>query len=433
MGAEIDILLILVTFLGLLVIGMAVPVAIAIPGMLYLYLQGGLPALNSLGFITWGSINNFALTAVPLFILMAEILGASGLSGRIYSGLSKLVAPLPGGLLQTNVAGCALFASVSGSSVATAASLGRVALPQMLSRNYSRPLAAGSLAAGGTLGILIPPSIAMIIYGTFTQTSIPQLFMAGLVPGLVLTGLFMTYIAVCSYLSPGSAPREKGPKSVGELLRAIGDVTPFFLLIGGTVGMLYGGFVTTTEAATIGCILSVIIGFVAGDLTWSKLMQATRSTIVFVGNILLLILAAFIFSAAVSFSGIGDAITQFVASLELTRLQFFLCVFLLLTVLGCLIESLGIIVIMVPLLFPMLPIYDINPILFGVVVVLFVELAQITPPMGINLFIIQSVWSGSLGDVIKGAFPFCILIVLTAFLTIGFPELALWLPQSMTR
>lgn len=433
MGPEIDILIILVTFLGLLVIGMAVPVAIAIPGMVYLYLQGGFSALDSLGFITWGSMNSFTLTAVPLFILMAEVLGASGLSSRIYNGLSKLVAPLPGGLLQTNIAGCALFASVSGSSVATAASLGRVALPQLLARNYSRPLAAGSLAAGGTLGILIPPSIAMIIYGTFTQTSVPQLFMAGLIPGLVLTGFFMLYIAIHSYVSPGSAPREKGVKSISEFMGAMGDVAPFFLLIGGTIGMLYGGFVTTTEAATIGCILSVVIGFVFGDLTFGKLLEATRLTITFCGNILLLILAAFIFSASVSFSGVGDAITQYVAGLELSRLQFFLCVFLLLTLLGCLIESLGIIVIMVPLLFPMLGIYDINPILFGVVVVLFVELAQITPPMGINLFIIQSVWTGKLGDVIKGSIPFCILIVFTAFLLIGFPELALWLPESMGR
>jgi C4-dicarboxylate transporter, DctM subunit len=208
-------------------------------------------------------------------------------------------------------------------------------------------------------------------------------------------------------------------------------VAPFGLLIGGTVGLLYGGFVTTTEAATIGCVLAIIIGFIFGDLTFGKLVQAARLTIIFCGNILLLILAAYIFSASVSFSGVGDQITEFVAGLDLTRLQFFLCVFLLLTLLGCLIESLGIIVIMVPLLFPMLGHYDIHPLLFGVVVVLFVELAQITPPMGINLFIIQSIWTGKLGEIIRGAVPFCILIGFMAFLVIGFPELALWLPSRM--
>ncbi|WP_142850302.1 TRAP transporter large permease [Telmatospirillum sp. J64-1] len=431
MSPEIEILIIFSSFLGLLIIGMSVPIAIAIPGLIYLYLQGGMPALNSLGFITWGSMNSFTLTAVPLFIFMAEILGASGLSSRIYKGLSKLVAPLPGGLLQTNIAGSALFASVSGSSVATAASLGRVALPQLLARNYSQPLAAGSLAAGGTLGILIPPSIAMIIYGTFTQTSVPQLFMAGLIPGLMLTGLFMLYLAVHALIIPSAAPREKGIASMAEFIKALGEVAPFILLIGGTIGLLYGGFVTTTEAATIGCSLAIIIGFVFGNLTWSKLLQAARVTIIFVGNILFLVLAAYIFSAAVSFSGIGEDITEFVTGLELTRLQFFLCVFLLLTLLGCLIESLGIIVIMVPLLYPMLGHYDIDPLLFGVVVVLFVELAQITPPMGINIFIIQSIWEGKLGSVIRGTIPFCLLILLAAFLVIGFPELALWLPNQM--
>jgi tripartite ATP-independent transporter DctM subunit len=433
MSPEIEILIVLATFLGLLTIGMAVPVAIAIPGLVYLFLQGGASALNSLGFITWGSMNSFTLTAVPLFILMAEILGVSGLSNRIYTGLAKLVAPLPGGLLQTNVAGCALFASVSGSSVATAASLGRVALPQLLERNYSRPLAAGSLAAGGTLGILIPPSIAMIIYGTFTQTSVPQLFMAGLVPGVILTSLFMGYIAVHSIIRPGSAPREKGAGSIREVIGAIGEVAPFFILIGGTIGTLYSGLVTTTEAATVGCILAALLGFAFGELTWGKLLVATRVTIIFVGNILFLILAAYIFSASISFSGVGDAITEFVTGLELTRFQFFLCVFVLLTILGCLIESLGIIVITVPLLFPMLSHYDISPILFGVVVVLFVELAQITPPMGINLFIIQSIWAGKLGDVIRGSVPFCLIIIAMSFILIALPELALWLPNRMLQ
>jgi tripartite ATP-independent transporter DctM subunit len=431
MLAGFEIVAVLVLFLVLLVIGMTVPVAIAIPGVSYLYLVGGPNALNSLGFVTWGSMNNFTLTAVPLFIFMAEILGISGLSNRIYVGMSKLVAPLPGGLLQTNVAGCAIFASVSGSSVATAASLGRVAMPQLVARRYDMRLAAGSLAAGGTLGILIPPSIAMIIYGTFTQTSVPQLFMAGVIPGLILTSLFMGYIALHSLVRPGSAPREAGVASVAEMTAALAQVGPFFVLIIGTIGLLYLGFVTTTEAATIGCLLAIFLGFVFGDLTFGKIFIALNATIVFSANILFLIMSAFIFSSAISFAGVGEQITGFFTDLQLTRFEFFLCVFLLFTILGCLIESLGIIVITVPLLFPLLDVYGIDPLLFGVIVVLFVELAQITPPMGINLFIIQSIWSGRLGDVIKGAIPFCIIIVIMAFITIAFPEIALWLPRQM--
>ena len=202
-GPELQILIVTVLFLGLLTAGMAVPFAIAVPAVIYLLMQGGFTALNGLGLMSWGSMNTFALTAVPLFMFMADILSVSGLSNRIYNGLAKLVAPLPGGLLQTNIAGCAIFASVSGSSIATAASIGGVALPQLTSRNYNRALAAGSLAAGGTLGILIPPSFPMIIYGTFTETSVPKLFIAGVIPGLIMTALFMLYIGVHAHARAG--------------------------------------------------------------------------------------------------------------------------------------------------------------------------------------------------------------------------------------
>src|SRR3984957_2280664 len=291
---------------------MAVPFAIAVPAMLYLLLQGGLPSLNSLGLVSWGSMNSFVLTCVPLFMLMAEILRVSGLSSRIYGGLAKLVARLPGGLLQTNIAGCAIFASVSGSSIATAASIGGVALPQLLRRNYDRRLAVGALAAGGTLGILL-------------------------------------------------APREAGLRSLRELMVALIDVLPFALLIGGTLGGIYAGLVTTTEGATIGCSLAILLGAVFGNLTPSGVLAAMNSTIRFSGNILFIIFTAYIFSYAISFAGVGEKVTAFVVGLHLTRLEFFFVLFLLYTVLGCLIESLGMIVITVPLIFPVLPSYGIDP------------------------------------------------------------------------
>src|SRR5712675_2097759 len=231
MGIEVQFVISMVLFLVLLTAGMALTFAIAMPAIVYLLMQGGLPSLQGLGLMSWGSMNSFVLTCVPLFMFMAEILRISGLSGRIYSGLAKLVARLPGGLLQTNIAGCAVFASVSGSSIATAASIGGVALPQLIQRRYHRPLAAGSLAAGGTLGILIPPSFPMIIYGTFTETSVPKLFIAGVIPGLIMTGLFMVYIGIHASIVPSVAPREAGPRSLSELLRALGEVVPFFLLI----------------------------------------------------------------------------------------------------------------------------------------------------------------------------------------------------------
>ncbi|HTP96477.1 MAG TPA: TRAP transporter large permease [Burkholderiales bacterium] len=431
MSPELQILLITGLFLGLLASGMAVPFAIAVPAIVYLLIQGGFDALNGLGLMSWGSLNSFALTAVPLFMFMAEILSASGLSDRIYAGLSKLVAPLPGGLLQTNIAGCAVFASVNGSSIATAATIGGVALPQLTGRRYNRALAAGSLAAGGTLGILIPPSFPMIIYGTFTETSVPKLFMAGVIPGLIMTALFMLYIAVHATLVPRAAPREAGARSARELIHAIADVLPFVVLMLGTLGGLYFGIVTTTEAAVIGCILSIVLGAVFGRLRLRGLIAATHSTIRFSGNILFLILAAYIFSYAISFAGIGEKVTEYIVGLKLTTLEFYLALFVLFTILGCLIESLGMIVITVPLLYPVLGRYGIDPILFGVVLVIFIELGQISPPIGINLFVIQSIWDGKLSDVVIGTIPFHLIMFMVLALVILYPQLALWLPLRM--
>src|SRR6266851_4099471 len=433
MGVEVQFIIAMVLFLALLTAGMAVPFAIAVPAVFYLLMQGGLPALNGLGLMSWGSMNSFVLTCVPLFMFMAEILRISGLSSRIYGGLSKLVSPLPGGLLQTNIAGCAIFASVSGSSIATAASIGGVALPQLIARKYNRALAAGSLAAGGTLGILIPPSFPMIIYGTFTETSVPKLFIAGIIPGLIMTALFMVYIAVHAKIVPDVAPREAGPRSARELLAALVDVLPFAVLIAGTLGGIYRGLVTTTEGATIGCILAIILGATFGSLTPAGVIDAMRNTIKFSGNILFIIFTAYVFSYAISFAGVGEKVTAFIVGLDLTRLEFFFALFILYTVLGCLIESLGMIVITVPLIFPVLPNYGIDPILFGVVLVLFVELGQISPPIGINLFVIQGIWDGKLSEVVLGTIPFHLTMFVVLALVILWPDLALWLPQHMSK
>ena len=432
LGPELQIIIVTLIFLGLLTAGMAVPFAIAVPAIIYLLMQGGFSALNGLGLMSWGSMNTFALTAVPLFMFMADILSVSGLSNRIYNGLAKLVAPLPGGLLQTNIAGCAIFASVSGSSIATAASIGGVALPQLTGRNYHRALAAGSLAAGGTLGILIPPSFPMIIYGTFTETSVPRLFIAGVIPGLIMTALFMLYIGVHAKLVPGVAPKEQGARNAREVIRALADIAPFVVLIAGTLGGLYFGVVTTTEAAVIGCFLSILLGFMFGDLTWKKLVEAMHSTVNFSGNILFLIFAAYVFSYAISFAGIGEKLTEFIVGMKLTTFQFYAVLFVLFTVLGCLIESLGMIVITVPLLFPILGRYGIDPILFGVILVIYIELGQISPPIGINLFVIQSIWDGKLKEVVYGTIPFHLIMFVVLIMVMVWPELALWLPRHMS-
>ena len=431
MSPELQIFVVFVIFLLLLTIGMAVPFAIGVPAIVYLLFQGGLPALNSLGLVSCGNANSFVLTCVPLFILMAEVLRTSGLSNKIYRGLAVLVARLPGGLLQTNIVGCAIFASVSGSSVTTAASIGGVALPQLTRRNYDRRLAAGSLAAGGTLGILIPPSFPMIVYGTFTETSVPKLFIAGVIPGLLMTLFFMLYIGVHAKIVPTIAPKEPPPKSLREVVGALAEVVPFILLMVGTLGGLYAGWVTTTEAAAIGCAMAILLGITWGDLGMAEFMEAARTTIQFSGNILFIILSAYIFSYAISFAGVGEKVTEWVIGLKLSRLEFFLALFVLYTILGCLMEGLGIIVVTVPLLFPILPAYGIDPIHFGVILVIFIELGMISPPIGINLFVIQSIWDGKLSEVVVGTIPFHLIMFVVLALVILWPELATWLPQRM--
>jgi tripartite ATP-independent transporter DctM subunit len=431
MSPELQIFVVFIIFIILLTIGMAVPFAIGVPALIYLLFQGGLPAFNSLGLVSWGSANSFVLTCVPLFILMAEILRTSGLSNKIYKGLAVLVSRLPGGLLQTNIVGCAIFASVSGSSVTTAASIGGVALPQLTSRKYDRKLAAGSLAAGGTLGILIPPSFPMIVYGTFTEVSVPKLFIAGIIPGVLMTLLFMLYIGVHTKLDPRIAPKEAPPQSLREVVSALGEVVPFILLMAGTLGGLYAGLVTTTEAAAIGCALSILLGLTWGDLRLAGFMEAARTTIQFSGNILFIILSAYIFSYAISFAGVGEKVTEWVIGLQLSRLEFFFALFVLYTILGCLMEGLGMIVVTVPLLFPILPAYHIDPIHFGVILVLFIELGQISPPIGINLFVIQSIWDGKLSEVVLGTIPFHLIMFVVLAIIIVWPELATWLPQRM--
>lgn len=431
MTPELQIIVVFGVFLALLVVGMSVPFAILVPSLVYVVLQGGLKGFNAMGLVSWGSMNSFILTAIPLFILMAEIMQRSGLTTRIYQGLAVLVSKVPGGLLQTNIVGCALFASISGSSITTAASIGGVALPQLQRLKYDPRLSAGSLAAGGTLGILFPPSLAMIIYSTFTETSVAKLFMAGVVPGLLLTAMFMTYIVIKSLIDPGVAPKAEGGVDARQLVRALIDVIPFVILIVFVIGSIYGGFATPTEAAALGCIAVIAICAAFGRMTWQIFKDALQWTVVVIGNIMFIVLAAYLFSYAISYAGIGDSITAWVIGLKLSKLEFFLAVFLLYTILGCLVESVGMIVITVPLLYPILKQYGIDPVWFGIALVVFVELGQISPPIGINLYVVQAMWKGRLSDVVMGTIPFHILMLVLLVLLVTWPQLALWLPSRM--
>src|SRR5665213_603174 len=281
------------------------------------------------------------------------------------------------------------------------------------------------------LGILFPPSIAMIVYGTFSETSVAKLFMAGVIPGLILTAMFMIYIAVYATIKPSVAPVEPRVQGVAGILSAFADVLPFAILIAFILGSIYSGLATPTEAAATGCLFGIAISLIWGDLTWSKFIAALPRTVEVVGNILFIVYAAFLFSYAISYAGVGDDVTAFVVGLHLSKVEFFLAVFVLYTVLGCLVESLGMIVITVPLLYPVLIQYGVDPIWFGVMLVMFIELGQISPPIGINLFVIQSIWDGKLSEVVMGTIPFHLIMLILLFMLAIWPELALFLPTRM--
>ena len=426
-----DLILIFGVFLGLLLGGMWIPFAIGISGITYLVYSDGWDALRALGLVAWGGMNSFTLTAIPLFILMAELLLKSGISDRVYRSLAILVRRLPGGLLQTNIAGCAVFSAISGSSVATAAAIGTVALPQLQERSYDRGMATGSLAAGGTLGILIPPSIAMILYGTFTEVSIAKLFAAGLLPGILLALSFMCYIAVTAIRKPGVAPREALSVSAATILRTVADLLPFVVLIFTVLGGIYFGLVTPTESAALGCAMSIVVCRIWGKLDIKVFRSALQHSVMVTGSVMFIVLAAFIFSYAVAIGGLAINLTQWLVSLDLSKFGFIFALVVMYAVLGCLVESIGMLVITVPLLFPVLLQYGIDPIWFGVILVLLIELGQITPPLGINLFVIQGISRCKLGEVVRGALPYYLIILAFVALLAWVPEIALWLPNNM--
>jgi len=413
----------------LLLGGMWIPFAIGIGGLLMLVLYEGLSSLNSLGFIVWGSLNSATLSSVPLFILMAEVLLRSGVSGRFYDGLTKFSWVLPGGLLQSNIAGCALFSAISGSSVATAAAIGGVSLPRAKEEGYDTSMATGSIAAGGTLGILIPPSIPMVIYASFAEVSIAKLFAAAMVPGIVLTLMFMGYIAIRVLRNPSLAPTGRRPTSLSAYILGIVEVVPILILIGFVLGTIYLGLATPTEAAAIGTFVSIIIAALLGRPPLRAYVDATLSAVKVSAALLLITFSAYIFAYAVESTGLGERLTAWVVGLELNRYVFLLVLFLMYAALGCIVDSIGMIVLTVPLLIPILMAMDIDLLWFGVMLVVVVELGQITPPMGINLFVVGAIAKTGIGSVMKGVMPYYFIIALFMALLTMFPALTMWLVE----
>ncbi len=406
----------------------SVMIVAALGGILY----GLGPAmLTNLGNMMWSELNSFILTAIPLYILMGEILVHSEVAQRMYRSLSDWLNWLPGGLLHTNVVASTGFAAISGSSVATAATIGTVAFPTFRAQGYDEKWVAGSIASGATLGILIPPSINLIIYGAITETSIGALFMAGFIPGLLLALFFMITIIIASVIWPSIAGTKEGLETAGRVGRLFDLLAPLFIFLL-IIGGIYQGWATPTEAAAIGVVASIFLAGINRKLSFKMLHTVLTGTIKVTAMILLILTGAFFLNFSMGLLGIPEQISQFVSSLNVTPLVLIAFIVVFYLVLGCFLDALAMMITTIPILFPIILHIGYDPVWFGVFVVIMCELALLTPPVGMNLYVVQGVRkSGQLTDVMRGVMPFFAAILALVVLITLFPSVVLWLPKTI--
>lgn len=418
-----------VLLLVLLFSGLPVAFALGLSGVAGMILfLGGDGALAQLPIIGYKSLDDFVLTAVPMYILMSQILLTGKVGNDLFELANKWLRHLPGGLGVATVIACAIFAAITGSSVACAVTIGSIAIPEMLSRGYSRHLVLGTVAAGGTLGILIPPSIPMILYGAITDESIGKLFMSGVVPGVVLTLMF---IAIVVYSSRNLPMQEAA--SWGERITALKKSFWGLLLPVIVVGGIYTGAFTPTEAAGVGTVYSLFITFcIYRTLTFKDLPEILNDTIKTSCMIFAIMIGASLFGFVLTILDAPQALTEYVAGLNMGRWVVFVAINILLLFLGCILESISIIFITLPILFPLIMRLGFDPIWFNVVMLLNLELALITPPVGMNLFVLQGISPDSrMTDIIKGVVPFGLAMALEILILCFFPEIATWLPSVL--
>jgi tripartite ATP-independent transporter DctM subunit len=426
--------LVVVTFL----LGMYVAAALGLLSLTLMLAFSDRPMWDLLGLITWNTNTSFVLVAIPMFVLMGEILLRSGLSQQLYRSLSHWLSPLPGGLMHSNIAACATFAAVSGSSVATAATIGSVALPEFRARGYQERLVLGSLAAGGTLGILIPPSITFIVYGVLMEESIGRLYVAGIVPGLTLALLFMAAIFVPSVVVPRLAPRERGAPW-GVKIAGLAGLIPTATLIFLVLGTIYLGVATPTEAAAFGVTGSVVLAALNRSLSVGMLRAACLASARTTAMIMLILTAAFVLQSVLALLGMPYALSRTVTSWGLSSTTFLLVVILFYLLLGMFMDAFSIMVTTIPIILPILKSLGIDLVWFGVLAVILTEAGLITPPFGLNLFVIQGLrqrtggppGSGTIRDLYVGVLPFLGMMLCLIVLLMIFPQIALWLPTTM--
>lgn len=418
-------------FILLALIGLAVPIAASLGwlGLILQFTEGSMPLHRAISDMAWQTSTDFLLVAIPMFVMLGEILLRAGITERMYDGIVKWLGWLPGGLMHSNIGSSALFAATSGSSVATAATIGTVAVPQIQKRGYNEPLFLGTIAAGGTLGILIPPSINLILYGLLTETSVPELYLAGFLPGFLLAALFMVTVVALCVMKP-----EWGGEALvytwTERFKALPALVPPLGIFVVVVGSIYAGWATPTEAASLGVVGAMILAAMNGKLTLTMMREAIEGTMRTTAMIMLIIIAAVFLNFVLSVIGLTQALADFVTGLGWSPMQTMLMIVLILVIVGCFMETLSMLLTTAPLITPIVVALGFDPVWFGILLMVLLETALITPPIGINLYVVQGIRGrGEMMDVMKGAAPFVVTMFAMIGLLLVYPNLALWLPS----
>lgn len=412
--------------------GLALGAALGLTGLLILqFVAGGITfvAVDAV----WNVLNSFTLSAIPLFIMLGEIMLRSGVSQKIYTALTPLFQRVPGGLLHTNIAVCTLFGAVSGSSLSTAAAVGSVAYPEMTKRGYDRRVVVGSLAGGGTLGLLIPPSLSLLIYGALTETSIGRLFLAGLVPGLLFSGMFMVYIYFRCLSSPALSPRQDTSANFAVILKTLFGLWPFVLLIMAIMGSIAFGIATPTEAAGVGVIATIFVGKLWGNLTLKILAKSMFSAVLLYASIAFVVMGATILAQAVSLLGVPQSILDAVRAANLGPLTVLALVVTIYLVLGCFFDGLSLMIMTLPIVVPLMVGLGYDAIWLGVIITIMIEIGQVTPPVGLNLSVLVSVTKDdvSLGEAALATMPYWLILLAGVAILALFPQIALFLPTAV--
>ena len=419
----------------LLILGSGVWIGLTLTGVAWVAvtLFSNRPAGDAMAVTVWGSSSSWTLTALPLFVWMGEILFRTRLSQDMFKGLAPWVQMLPGRLLHTNVIGCTIFAAVSGSSAATCATIGKMTLPELTRRGYPEPMVIGTLAGASTLGLLIPPSIIMIVYGVAAEVSISKLFIAGVLPGLMLACLFSGYIVFWALRNPGQVPASERSFSLAEKISASRSLIPVVTLIIAVLGSIYSGVATATEAAAVGVVGSMVVSSVQGSMTWTSFREALMGATRLYCMIALILAGAAFLTLAMGYIGLPRHLAEWIATLGLSKAQLIVALSIFYIVLGCFLDGISMVVLTMGVLMPTVNAAGIDAIWFGIFIVLVVEMAQITPPVGFNLFVLQGMTGKQLTWIARVTMPMFFLMCVAVALIYVFPGIVTWLPLQMAR